>query len=174
MKKTKRYSGEDGISDVEEMKANANEGRGIFSGAPAEDESDTYAPKTRTFSTTGPEKPRPKVKKPAPRASQNFPINVNTMESGADVMRRGRAGESDSGSNPSLDKLKSNREANASREARRKSAMVDKAFAGVPERRSAVDIAKERLGMKKGGSVGSASKRADGIAQKGKTKGRMV
>jgi hypothetical protein len=28
--------------------------------------------------------------------------------------------------------------------------------------------------MKKGGSVGSASKRADGIAQRGKTRGRMV
>jgi len=28
--------------------------------------------------------------------------------------------------------------------------------------------------MKKGGSVGSASKRADGIAMRGKTKGRMV
>ena len=30
------------------------------------------------------------------------------------------------------------------------------------------------LGMKKGGNVSSASKRADGIAQRGKTKGRMV
>jgi hypothetical protein len=29
-------------------------------------------------------------------------------------------------------------------------------------------------GMKKGGSVSSASKRADGIAQRGKTKGRML
>jgi hypothetical protein len=29
-------------------------------------------------------------------------------------------------------------------------------------------------GMKKGGSVGSASKRADGIATRGKTRGRMV
>jgi hypothetical protein len=29
-------------------------------------------------------------------------------------------------------------------------------------------------GMKKGGTVSSASKRADGIAQRGKTKGRMV
>ena len=28
--------------------------------------------------------------------------------------------------------------------------------------------------MKKGGSVGSASRRADGIAVKGKTKGRMI
>jgi hypothetical protein len=30
------------------------------------------------------------------------------------------------------------------------------------------------MGMKKGGVVSSASKRADGIAVKGKTKGRMV
>ena len=30
------------------------------------------------------------------------------------------------------------------------------------------------MGMKKGGSVSSASKRADGIAKKGKTKGRML
>jgi len=28
--------------------------------------------------------------------------------------------------------------------------------------------------MAKGGSVGSASKRADGIAQRGKTRGKMV
>jgi len=31
-----------------------------------------------------------------------------------------------------------------------------------------------KYGMKKGGSVSSASKRADGIATKGKTRGRMV
>jgi hypothetical protein len=34
--------------------------------------------------------------------------------------------------------------------------------------------AKEPKKMAKGGSVGSASKRADGIAVKGKTKGRIV
>ena len=34
--------------------------------------------------------------------------------------------------------------------------------------------AKEIRGYKSGGSVGSASKRADGIAQRGKTRGRMV
>ena len=33
---------------------------------------------------------------------------------------------------------------------------------------------REQLGMKKGGMVGSASKRADGCAIKGKTRGRMV
>jgi hypothetical protein len=32
----------------------------------------------------------------------------------------------------------------------------------------------KKLGMKSGGSVGSASKRADGIATKGKTKGKMI
>jgi glucose-6-phosphate dehydrogenase assembly protein OpcA len=34
--------------------------------------------------------------------------------------------------------------------------------------------AKLELGMKKGGKVSSASKRADGCAQRGKTKGKMV
>jgi hypothetical protein len=33
---------------------------------------------------------------------------------------------------------------------------------------------RRRKGMKSGGKVSSASSRADGIAQKGKTKGRMV
>lgn len=35
-------------------------------------------------------------------------------------------------------------------------------------------LKKEAKGMKKGGKVSSASKRADGIAVKGKTRGRMV
>lgn len=38
----------------------------------------------------------------------------------------------------------------------------------------AVDTMGSVTGMKKGGKVSSASKRADGIAIKGKTKGRMV
>jgi hypothetical protein len=33
---------------------------------------------------------------------------------------------------------------------------------------------KNKYGMKKGGMVSSASKRADGIAKKGKTRGKMV
>jgi hypothetical protein len=40
--------------------------------------------------------------------------------------------------------------------------------------RSAPVAGRPRGGMKKGGVVSSASKRADGIAVKGKTKGRMV
>ena len=38
----------------------------------------------------------------------------------------------------------------------------------------AVDTMGNVTGMKKGGKVSSASKRADGCAVKGKTKGRMV
>ena len=35
------------------------------------------------------------------------------------------------------------------------------------------DVYKKGLGMKKGGSVSSASSRGDGIAQRGKTKGKI-
>ena len=41
------------------------------------------------------------------------------------------------------------------------------------QKKAAKDI-KSAMGMKKGGSVSSASKRADGCATKGKTKGRFV
>lgn len=41
-------------------------------------------------------------------------------------------------------------------------------------RETAAEERREARGMKKGGSVSSASKRADGCAVKGKTKGRMV
>ena len=40
--------------------------------------------------------------------------------------------------------------------------------------KSGVEKVKSALGFKKGGKVSSASKRADGCAIKGKTKGRMV
>ena len=41
-------------------------------------------------------------------------------------------------------------------------------------REAAAEERREARGMKKGGKVSSASKRADGIAQRGKTRGRMV
>jgi hypothetical protein len=42
------------------------------------------------------------------------------------------------------------------------------------ERAAQRKLEKTAMGKKKGGIVSSASKRADGIAIKGKTKGRMV
>ena len=44
---------------------------------------------------------------------------------------------------------------------------------GTTDRRSVGERLKSAFGMKSGGSVSSASKRADGIATKGKTRGRM-
>lgn len=43
-----------------------------------------------------------------------------------------------------------------------------------PEKKDPRDAVRGQRGYAKGGSVGSASKRADGIATKGKTKGKMV
>jgi hypothetical protein len=171
-RKVKRYDGggygrfvDDSPKSVEDMKS------GLAAGAPSDE------PDTRSFSVTGPEEPStasaPRKRAAAPKVktgsgASGFGLKDKEMESASSVMKRGQAGSSDSGRNPSLDRLMADREATASREARRRSAMVDKAKAGVPERRSNVDVAKERLGMKKGGKTASA--RADGIAQQGKTR----
>lgn len=45
---------------------------------------------------------------------------------------------------------------------------------GTPDRQRFYDDEGKMLGFKKGGKVAPASKRADGIAQRGKTKGRFV
>jgi hypothetical protein len=45
---------------------------------------------------------------------------------------------------------------------------------GTTDKRSVGERLKSAFGMKSGGSVGSASRRGDGIATKGKTKGTMV
>ena len=171
-RKVKRYDGggygrfvEESPKSVEDMKS------GLAAGAPSSE------PEVRSFSTTGPEEPStapaPRKRAAAPKVktgsgASGFGLKDKEMESASSVMKRGQAGSSDSGRNPSLDRLMADREATASREARRKSAMVDKAKAGVPERRSNVDVAKERLGMKKGGKTASA--RADGCAVRGKTR----
>jgi len=39
---------------------------------------------------------------------------------------------------------------------------------------SDIEEEKKKMGMKKGGKVSSASKRADGVATKGKTQGKIV
>jgi hypothetical protein len=49
-----------------------------------------------------------------------------------------------------------------------------RAGSGATDRRSVGERLKSAFGMKSGGSVGSASRRGDGIATKGKTKGTMI
>jgi hypothetical protein len=117
-------------------------------------------------------------KKSEPSASQAFPVDAN-MESASSVMRRGRAGVDGSGSSP-LEKYMDDKATTATRNKRSMDLAVERAKAGVPERRSVVDIATERFGagkefkkMAKGGAVKSASSRADGIAQRGKTRGKL-
>lgn len=53
------------------------------------------------------------------------------------------------------------------------SMMADKAGRAM-KRRTPDTMGRAMVKMAKGGSVGSASKRADGIATKGKTKGKMI
>jgi hypothetical protein len=63
-------------------------------------------------------------------------------------------------------KMSVSERAKASRESAR-------AGSGTTDRRSVGERLKSAFGMKSGGSVGSASRRADGIATKGKTRGKM-
>ena len=167
MKKTKRYD-EGGGVDVENMKTKANEGRGIFAGAAAPDESDTYAPKTRTFSKTGPAKPNPRPR-PAAKAESSSPVDdMDFQQNAAMVMRKGQAGPSDSGKNASLDKLMADRKVAAFNAERKANAEERKKTARSTEASSPVTGA----GFKKGGMTKqkSASARADGCALRGKTR----
>ena len=98
-------------------------------------------------------KPKPKPK-PRKRVSQSFGVDEAGME------ERSKAAKSDTPYGKS-ERLK--------------------ALMGTfsPERSSkryaeSTPYARSKMGMKSGGKVSSASSRADGIAQRGKTKGRMV
>jgi len=146
-KKAKRYD-EGGGVDVEDMKTKANEGKGVFSGAAATE--DEYAPKTRSFSTTRPEKPkpRPKPKVKTGSGASGFPVDEKAMaERGYEA---NRSKSSDIMSNEEY--IKRHR------------------FGTSDGRLTPEQSIKKAQGMKKGGS---ASSRADGIAQRGKTRGKM-
>ena len=66
--------------------------------------------------------------------------------------------------------MKANKERGIRQEAERDYKLFGTTEQNIP----AVDTMGNPTGMKKGGKVGSASARADGIAQRGKTKGRFV
>jgi hypothetical protein len=172
----KKYSGEDGSEVTSDEKAAPAEGK-TFKQAFREARNEgkkTFEWEGKKYTTE-----LKGEKKSGSSASQSFPNDAN-MESAASVMSRGRASTEGSGSSP-LEKYTDDKAATAARNKRSMDLAIERAKAGIPERRSNTDIAKERLGpgkefrkMAKGGSVSSASKRADGCAQRGKTKGRMV
>ena len=67
----------------------------------------------------------------------------------------------------------------AMRKSDRSVAKADGSFSDRQAYKRATQTAQEEekrkaMGMKKGGMIGSASKRADGVATRGKTRGRMV
>lgn len=111
-------------------------------------------------------KPAPKSRKTSSPSSTSektgsgasgFPVSVG-MESASAVMGRGRATTDGSGVSP-LGKYTRDKEASSARNQRKMDLATERVKAG--------------LGYKKGGKVSSASSRADGIAQRGKTKGRI-
>jgi hypothetical protein len=226
------------IKEDTEKDTDKKSSKGIFSGSAAADDSDTYAPKTRTFSTTGPEK---KKSKPKPRysgvvsaeemGSQDFSSAAKSPASGSDVSAPGGkmidrnsrdfAGVKSASGNsylspPKYGANKISDEEAAQIEKKRSVANAKKMAATAAENKSKSatslkspgskmdmndpysmslgsefdpkgmmrrnsrltgDMDYKRGGavkkMASGGKVSSASSRGDGIAQRGKTKGRM-
>ena len=162
--------------------------KGIFSGSAAADDSDTYAPKTRTFSTTGPAKKKPKPKSrysdvvsADEMGSQNFsskakPTGDSGLSKGALAAGLGLAAAAGAGA------LGARRQMKSGTRGERIEPTMGSSMRSPVRSMSAEEAAFENEGgryFKKGGktkkmaSGGSASSRGDGIAQRGKTKGRM-
>lgn len=149
-------------------------------------------PKTSTpavsssYRSEGAGRPKPADKPPAPTAATKKPEEPNIVKIAKSLRERGEAdlkarGLSTSEKAKPPAKKPEPTAASYSNEGRGRSAAatkkpepfempISKFFRGLRERGDA-DL--KSRGMKKGGSVSSASKRADGIAQRGKTRGRM-
>jgi hypothetical protein len=172
--KSKRYAA-GGEADDEAKK-------GAFSGKAAEDDSDTYAPKTRSFSETGPDKPKAKAKepkasqddafpkkdrekddKPELKGSQNFPLTPRAKEKEKEKDPDYATGKKKIDDTPG--KKYGIGPHGAFGDVER---FFEKNFKSPAQRRD------EQKAPKKMAKGGSASSRGDGIAQRGKTKGRMI
>jgi hypothetical protein len=106
-----------------------------------------YGESGTSYTTKAAPKPAPKAEsKPAPKAE---PKPAAKAAASNDVTKMSVA-----------DRAKASRE-------------KARAGSGTTDRRSVGERLKSAFGMKSGGSVGSASRRADGIATKGKTRGKM-
>jgi hypothetical protein len=164
---------EDSPKSVEDMKS------GLFAGAPSDE------PEVRSYSVTGPNtdvKPSVKPRAAAPKVktgsgASGFGLKDPEMESASSVMKRGQAGASASGKNVALAKLMADRkvaafnaERKANAEERKKTARST--TSAIPYNDVNPNQFKmfEKDSYKKGGSVKSASARADGCAIRGKTR----
>ena len=103
--------------------------------------------------------PKKAAPKPAAKAAPKL-IDPSNIRSGRREFEESQMAPADK------TKMSVSERAKASRESAR-------AGSGTTDRRSVGERLKSAFGMKSGGSVGSASRRADGIATKGKTRGKM-
>ena len=145
----KRYEDGGEIDAMEE--ANKREDMGLKNPNAKE-----YGESGTSYTTKAAPKAAPK---PAAKAAPKLidPSNI----------RSGRRSDEESQMAPAdKTKMSVSERAKASRESAR-------AGSGPTDRRSVGERLKSAFGMKSGGSVGSASRRADGIATKGKTRGKM-
>ena len=161
-RKTKRFNGgygsfaeespsmADAPSDLDTMKSK------LAAGAPAPDESDTYAPKTRSFSTTGPEEPKPRPKPKRPKAK----VKTGSGASGFGIDEKAMAERGYEANRSKSSDVMSNDEY-----------IKRHQFGTSGGRLTPAESIKKAQGMKKGGKTASA--RGDGIAQRGKTRGKM-
>ena len=160
--------------------------------APAADDSDTYAPKTRTFSTTGPEK---KKARPKPRysgvvssedlGSQDFSSKAKPKPTGDSGLSKatlaaglGLAGAAGAGLLAGRRRMQSGTRGErieptmgSTRSPVRGMTAEEAAFENEGGRYFKKGGKTKK--MASGGKTSSASSRGDGIAQRGKTKGRI-
>jgi hypothetical protein len=103
--------------------------------------------------------------KPAAKPAAKPATKPAARDTGSDVARMANRGKpaaaADEGKMSVADRAKASRER-------------ARAGSGTTDRRSVGERLKSAFGMKSGGSVGSASRRADGIATKGKTRGKYI
>ena len=152
----RRYNGEDGsqVDDLEE--ANKREDMGLKNPNAKE-----YGESGTSYTTKAEPKAKPKTKPKAVRRGFDEPesklIDSSNIRSGRRDLEESQMPSSDKTKMSVSDRAKANRES-----ARSGSSTTDK--------RSVNERIRSAMGMKNGGS---ASSRADGIATKGKTRGKI-
>ena len=150
MKKMKRYNGEE-ESEVSYVDEDSPESQKVYSSKLTELSDEERMPR-RAASSPAPKKAAPKAAaKPAAKAEDDTSAYFGRARPRAAPVAKSSTRLSDLYNRP-------------------------RTYATPAEENRARKVAeaKQSQGMKKGGSVASASRRADGIAQRGKTRGKLV
>ena len=145
-RKTKRFNGGYGSFATENPKSVEDQKIGLAAGAPSSE------PEVRSFSTTGPEEPKPK-----PKLRPKAKVKTGSGASGFGVDEKAMAERGYEANRSKSSDVMSNDE------------YIKRHQMGTSGGRlTPAESIKKAQGMKKGGKTASA--RADGIAQRGKTR----